>query len=337
MKNVLLLLAATLTCALAMQAESGYRVTARYPVSGTGGWDYITFDGGLHRLFVAHSTQVNVLDSDTGKEVGVVPDTPGVHGIAVARELKRAFTSNGKEDKVSIFDPETLNVIGKVDVGKGPDGIYLHRATLRVFTCNHGSHDITAIDAQSGKVVGTVALQGDGEQMTAGQDNTIWVNVEDTSEVVSFDAMTLKVLKRFKIEGATTPTGLVYDRKHDRIITSCRSKSMVVMNGWTGKKIRSYPIGAGVDASAWDIDTGLIYVSTGEGVLNIFHQKSADDYEDLGAVKTQPSAKTMALDKKNKRVFLPAAEMIETPAAEPGGRPTRTVKEGSFVVLVVSK
>ena len=337
MNKTLLFLGATLLGALALQGATGYNVVARYPVSGPGGWDYITYDGHAHRLYVSHATQVNVLDSETGKEVGIIADTPGVHGIAIAGKLKRGFTSNGKENKVSIFDPETLKLIEKVEVGNGPDGIFYHGATKRVFTNNHGSHDMTAIDAETGKVVGTVALEGDGEQIVAGPEGTLFVALEDKSEVVAVDPATLKVKQRFPIDGGKTPTGMSFDKKNNRLFVGCRSKSMIVMDSTTGKTIKSLPIGAGVDAGAFDPESGLIYFSTGEGVLNIFQQKSADEYEDAGAVTTQPSAKTMALDRQGHRVFLPAAEMVETPATEPGKRPQRRPKDGTFAVLVVSK
>ena len=256
MNKALLFLGATLLGAVALQGAAEYKVTARYPVSGPGGWDYITYDGHAHRLYVSHATQVNVLDSETGKEIGVIADTPGVHGIAIANKLKRGFTSNGKENKVSIFDPETLKLIEKVEVGKGPDGIFYHGATKRVFTNNHGTHDMTAIDAETGKVVGTIALEADGEGIAAGPEGTIFVAVEDKSEVVAVDPVTLKVKQRFPIQGGDTPTGLAFDKKNNRLFVGCRSKSMIVMDSTTGKTVQSLPIGAGVDADGGLSDDG---------------------------------------------------------------------------------
>ena len=146
-----------------------YKVLTRYPVPGTGGWDYVTLDSRPRRLYISHATQVEVLDADSGKVVGTIPDTPGVHGIAIAPAFKHGFTSNGRENKVSMFDPATLKLIKKIDVGKGPDGIYYDPGSKRVFTNNHGSHDISAIDAATGEVVGTVKLEGDGEQAVIGR------------------------------------------------------------------------------------------------------------------------------------------------------------------------
>jgi DNA-binding beta-propeller fold protein YncE len=322
---------------LLFQGGTNYKVVGRYPVPGVGGFDYVMLDGSTRRLYISHGTQVEVVDADNGKLIGTIPDTPGVHGVAIAPAFKHGFTSNGRENKVSLFDPATLQLIKKIDVGKGPDGIYYDPATKRVFTNNHGSHDITAIDASTGDVVGTVKIEGDGEQAVIA-DGLIYVNSEEAGEVVAFDPKSLEVKKHFPIGVAKVPTGLAYDAKTKRLFIGCRDEpKMVVMDAVTGKVINSFPIGKGVDFAAFDPASGLIFFSCGDGTLNIFHEKSADSYEDAGAVKTQPSAKTMAFDPKTKKVFLPAAEYLETPPSEPGKRPTRSVKPGSFVVLVVSK
>ncbi len=207
-----------------------------------------------------------------------------------------------------------------------------------MFTNNHGSHDVSAIDAKTGEVVGTVKVEGDGEEAVIGADGLIYVNSENTNEVVVFDPKSLEVKKRFPIGVAKTPTGLAYDAKTNRLFIGCRNEpKMVVMDAATGKVIHSFPIGTGVDYAAFDPQAKLVFFSCGDGTLNIFHEKSADEYEDAGAVKTQPSAKTMAFDSKTKKIFLSAAEYVETPASDPSKRPQRTVKPGSFVVLVVAK
>ncbi len=335
MKSALIVLS---FAALLFQGGTGYKVTGRYPIGGVGGFDYITIDSAARRLYVSHSTQVEVLDADSGKLIGTIPDTPGVHGAAIASAFKHGFTSNGRENKVSMFDSTTLALIKKIDVGRGPDGIYYDPKTKRVFTNNHGSHDITAIDAEKGEVVGTVPVKGDGEQAIIGEDGLIYVNSEDTAEVVVFDPKSLEIKNRFPIGVTKVPTGLAYDAKTKRLFIGCRNEpKMVVMDATNGKVITSLPIGAGVDYACFDPQAKLIFFSCGDGTLSIYHEKSADDYEEAGAVKTQPSAKTMAFDPKTKKVFLPAAEFTETPPAQPGGRPTRTMKPGSFVVLVVSK
>jgi DNA-binding beta-propeller fold protein YncE len=334
LKSTLLALS---TALLIMQSSTGYKVETRYPVPGDGGFDYLSIDSSARRLYLSHGTEVNVVDADNGKLLGTIPDTPGVHGIAIAAEFKHGFTSNGRENKVSMFDTGTLKLINKIDVGKGPDGIYYDPGTKRVFTNNHGSHDISAIDAKTGQVVGTVKADGDGEEAVIA-DGLVYVNSENTNEVVVFDPKSLEVKNRFPIGVSKTPTGLAYDAKTKRLFIGTRNEpKMVVMDAVSGKVINSWPIGRGVDYAGFDPQAKLIFFSCSEGVLNIFHEKSADDYEDAGAVKTQPFAKTMAFDTKTKKVFLTAAEYNEAPATTPGGRPQRSIKPGTFVVLVVSK
>ena len=321
-----------------LPGATNYKVETRYPIPGSGGFDYVTLDEASRRLYVSHGTQVDVLDADTGKQAGTIPDTPGVHGIAIVSKFGHGFTSNGREDKVSMFDPSTLKLIRKIDVGKGPDGIYYHPGSKRVFTNNHGSHDISAIDAASGEVVGTVKAEGDGEQAVFAADGLVYVNLEDTAEVMAFDPKSLEVKKRYPIGAAKTPTGLAYDAKTNRLFIGCRNEPrMVVMDAANGKVIGTFPIGKGVDFAAFDPEARLVFFSCGDGTLSIFQEESADVYRDAGAVKTQPSAKTMALDPKTKRIYLPAAEYDEAPAASPGERPRRSVKPGTFVVLVVGK
>jgi DNA-binding beta-propeller fold protein YncE len=324
--------------ALLFQGATDYKVIGRYQIGGTGGFDYIAIDSAARRLYVSHSSQVEVLDVDSGKVVGTIPDTPGVHGAAIASPFKHGFTSNGRENKVSMFDSTTLALIKKIDVGKGPDGIYYEPKTKRVFTNNHGTHDITAIDAATGAVVGTVQAKGDGESAIIGTDGLVYVNIEDTDEFIAFDPKSLEVTKRYPIGVAKVPTGLAYDAKTKRLFIGCRNApKMVVMDATNGKVINTFPIGAGVDFAGFDPDAHLVFFSCSDGTLSIYREKSADVYEDAGALKTQPSARTMAFDPKTKKIFLPAAEYTEGPPAQPGGRPTRTQKPGSFVVLVVGK
>ena len=333
-KHALIVISTTL---MFFQTNTGYRVETRYSVPGNGGFDYVAIDSDARRLYLSHGTQVDVIDPDSGKLIGTIADTPGVHGVALASEFKHGFTSNGRENKVSMFDPTTLQLINKIDVGKGPDGIYYDPATKRVFTNNHGSHDITAIDAKTGQVVGTVKVDGDGESAVVA-DGVVYLNLEDTNEVVVFDPKTLTVKNRFPIGVAKTPTGLAYDAKTKRLFIGCRNEpKMVVMEATSGKVIANFPIGRGVDYAAFDPQAKLVFFSCGEGVLSVFHEKNADEYEDVGPVNTQASARTMAFDPKTKKIFLSAAEYTETPATTPGGRPQRTMKPGSFVVLVVSK
>src|SRR5260221_4354708 len=266
MRNIERVFVGLFGAVMLLSGATDYKIVARYPVPGTGGWDYVGIDSAARRVYISHATQVDVIDADNGKLVGTIPDTPGVHGVAIAAEFKHGFTSNGRENKVSMFDPATLKLIKKIDVGKGPDGIYYDPATKRVFTNNHGSHDITAIDAKTGDVVGTVKVEGDGEQAVIGADGMIYVNSEDTSEVVVFDAKSLQVTKRFPIGIAKTPTGLAYDSKTNRLFIGAREEpKMVVMDAATGKVITNLPIGAGVDYAGFDQTPNLIFFSCTDG------------------------------------------------------------------------
>lgn len=321
------------------QAVSGYKVVGRYPIAGTQSWDYASIDSAARRLYISHGTQVEVLDADSGVVLGTIKDTPGVHGIAIATGMNRGFTSNGAENKVAIFDTKTLQLIEKIDVGMGPDGIYYDAGSKRVFTNNHGSHNISAIDAATGKVVGTVKAEGDGEQAIIGADGLVYVNLEDKAEVLVFDPKSLEVKKRFPISVAKTPTGLAYDAKTNRLFIGTREEPrMVVMDATSGAVIGSFPIGKGVDFASYDPAAQMIFFSCGgDGVVSVFHEKSASEFEDVGPIVTQASAKTMAFDAETKKIFLPAAQVDVIPTADPGGRPRRNIREGSFAVLVVAK
>lgn len=339
MRNVRIAPLVLFSAVLLLQGATGYKVIAHYRVPGEGSFDYVTLDTQARRLYLSHATQVDVIDADSGKQIGTIPDTPGVHGIALANAFKHGFTSNGREHKVSMFDPSTLQLIKKIDVGRGPDGIYFHSATKRIFTNNHGSHDVTAIDAETGQVVGTVKEVGDGEQAIVGSDGMIYVNSENTNDVVVFDPKSLEVKKRFPIGVAKVPTGLGYDPKTNRLFIGTRNEpKMVVMDSTNGKVITSFPIGAGVDWTHFDAESRLIFLSCVDGTLNIFHQKSADEYEDAGAVKTQLGAKTMAFDPMTKKIFLPAAEYdMKSDPADPSKPPLRIMRPGTFTVVVVGK
>jgi DNA-binding beta-propeller fold protein YncE len=338
MKLVGLLVASVLFAAsAAAQTPSGFKLQTRYAVVGNEGWDYITVDSAARRLYVAHNMRVNVLDADTGKAIGVIEDTPGVHGIAIAPSSKHGFTSNGKENKVSIFNTGDLSLIKKIEVGKGPDGIYYDAKTDRIFTNNHGSHNITAIDATKGEVVGTVEVGGDGEGAGIGKDGLVYVALEDKSELCAFDPKTLEVKRRIALEGITAPTGLAIDSKNDRFIVGGHNKMALVIDGVSGKKIAIFPSGAGTDFAGWDEKDGLAFISNGEGTISVIQEKSANEFVALDPISTQQSAKTMAFDSKTGKIFLPAATIVMTPAADPTQKPKRTITEGSFVVLVVGK
>jgi len=298
---------------------ANYQITKKIPIPGQGSWDYLSVDVEARRLYVSHSTQVEVLDLDSGAIVGSIPKTPGVHGIAIAPELGRGFVSNGQASTVTIFDLKTLKPIADVPTGQKPDAIIYDPASSRVFAFNGGSNSATAIDAATGKVAGTIDLGGGPEFAAADGRGFVFDNLEDEGLVVKINSRDLKVEQRWPTAPCKAPSSMAIDRTNRRLFLGCRSKVMAVMNADTGQVITTVPIGDHVDASAYDEETKLIFNSNGEGTVTVIRQDSPDTYSVVETVKTLPKAKTMALDPKTHHLFLSAAE------------------NGQFEVLVLGK
>lgn len=315
----LALLCSALPAAATPPADNGYNVVKKIPIPGEGSWDYLTVDEAARRLYVSHGTQVEVIDVDSLAIVGHIPNTQGVHGIAIAPEQGRGFVSDGKTSTVTIFDLKTLKSIADVPTGQKPDAIIFDPATSRVFAFNGGSNSATAIDATSGKVAGTVDLGGGPEFAAADGTGFVYDNLEDESLVLRIDSRKLAVEKRWPTAPCASPSSMAMDRANRRLFLGCRSKVMAVMNADTGQVITTLPIGDHVDATAFDEATKLIFNSNGEGTITVIHQDGPDKYSVVETVKTLPRAKTMALDPKTHRLFL------------------STVESGQFEVLVVGK
>lgn len=309
----------------------GFKVTQRYPVPGDGGFDYIVFDGSSNRLYVSHGTELDVLDAGSGKVLGKVEPTPGVHGAAIVPELHRGFVTNGGDATVSVFDTNTFKTIKKIPVAKDPDFVFYDPKTKRVLVCHGDGEVITAIDPAKESVIGQVKLGGGAEAAVVDGKGHGFVNLEEAAQVVEFDPASLAVKQKYPITGCKTPTGLAIDPANSRLFIGCRSKVLAVMDSTNGKVITTLPIGERVDAVAFDADNQLIFASNGGGTVSVIHQKSANEYESVGDIQTQKSAKTMAMDPKSKRLFLSAAEMES--AANGRGK----AKPGSFTVLVVER
>src|SRR5579863_58701 len=319
-------------------AGSGYHVVTTYKVGGEGGWDYLTTDSDARRVYISRGTHVMVLDADSGKSVGDIADTPGVHGIALAPELGRGFTSNGREGTVSIFDIKTLATSSKVKVGDNPDAILYDPATKRVFTFNGRSQDSTAIDAATGKVLGTIKLDGKPEFAASDAKGEIFVNIEDKSELVAIDPNKLEVKAKWPLAPCTEPSGLAIDRKNRRLFVGCGNTMMAVVDADSGKVLATPSIGDGVDATAFDDETGLAFASCGEGVLTVVKEDSPDKYSVAENVQTKQGARTMALDAKTHNVFVVTAEFGPAPAATADNpHPRRTILPDSFIALVLGK
>ncbi len=316
-------------------APDAYHLLKTIPVPGEGGWDYVTVDAAARRVYVSHATRVEVLDADSGALVGQVVETPGVHGIAVAADAGRGFASNGRADSVTVFDLKSLKILGTVPTGKNPDSIIYDPATRRVFAFNGRDASATVIDAADAKVAGTIPLGGQPEFAAADGAGHVFVNLEDKNEVLRLDARDLKVLDRWPIAPAKAPVSMAIDPRTHRLFVGCRSKALVVLNADTGAAVATVPIGERVDATAFDPETKLVLSSCGDGTVAVVRQESADTYSAVETVKTRPNSKTMGLDPKTHRLFIPAAEYKPAAAGTPRGRPAMV--PGSFVVLVFGR
>ncbi|HVI08571.1 MAG TPA: YncE family protein, partial [Candidatus Binatia bacterium] len=277
-------------------------------------------------------------DMDSGQPVGDIGDTPGVHGVAVAPELGRGFTSNGRESTVSIFDLKTLATTGKVKTGERPDAIIYDPASKRVFTFNAGSQDATAIDAASGTVAGTVKLDGKPEFATVDGKGTVYVNIENKGELTAIDANKLAVKANWPVAPCEEPGALSMDRKNRRLFVGCDNKMMAVVDADSGKVLATPAVGEGVDAAGFDEETGLAFASCGEGVLSVVHEDSPEKFTAVETVTTQKGARTMALDTKTHNVFLVTANFGPPPAATAENpHPRRSIVPDTFVVLVAGR
>src|SRR6266705_3217788 len=306
-----------LLASLALAAgSSGYHVTKKTVLGGDGGWDYLTVDARARRIYISRSTHVMVVDADSAALVGDIPGTNGVHGIAIASDLDKGFISDGRDGNVTIFDTRTLKVLGTAPAGKNPDAIIYDSASKRVFAFNGSSKDATAIDAKTGTVAGTIPLGGKPEFAAADEKGHVFVNIEDTSEIVQFDSNKLTVENRWKIAPGEEPSGLALDRKHRRLFSVCSNKLMVVVNADTGAVVTTLPIGQGTDAAGFDPETGFAFSSNGEGTLTVVHEDSADKFTVVENVPSKKSARTMALDPKTHQVYLVTAEFDPPPAGE---------------------
>ena len=323
----------------AIPAPTGYHVIKTVAVGGEGGWDYVYVDSDARRVYVSRGTHTMVVDADSYAVVGDIPDTQGVHGIAIASDLGRGFISDGRSNDVTIFDLKTLKAIGNVKTDVNPDAILYEPVTKRVFTFNGGSRtagggkNSTAINAADGTVLGNIDLRGKPEFAAADGKGSVYVNNEDSSELHHIDAATLKELHHWPLAPCKSPSGLAMDVKNRRTFSVCDEKVMAVMNVDTGKVVATPTICEGPDAAGFDPSSGYVFASCGDGNLTVIHEDSPDKYTVVENVPTKKSARTMGLDLKTHNIFLPAADFDAPAAGERRGK----MKPGSFVLVVVGK
>jgi DNA-binding beta-propeller fold protein YncE len=305
-------------------------------VGGEGGWDYVTLDAEAGRLYVPRSSRVLVLDLD-GKLVGEIPNTQGVHGVALARELDRGFTSNGRSNTMTVFKLSTLEVVKEVKTtGENPDAILYEPATRQVFTFNGRGQNATVFSADTLEVKGTLPMGGKPEFPAGDGQGRVFVNVEDTAELLAIDARSLKVEARWSLKPLEDPTGLALDAANQRLFSVGGNRLMGVVDARTGKLLTTLPIGAGCDGAAFDPATGNAYASNGEGTLTVIHGDKGT-YTVVGTIPTKKGARTMAVDGKGHRVFLPTAEFGPAPEAKPGQRSRAPMLPDTFQILVVGE
>jgi len=289
-------------------ASGGYHLLAKKVLGGEGFWDYLTCDSAARRLYISRGTHVMVVDADSYEVVGDIPNTDGVHGIALAPDFGRGFVSDGRSNTVTIFDLKTLKTLGTAPTGEGPDAIIYDPASKRVFTFNGHGGNSTAIDAATGKVAGTIPLDGSPEFAAADGQGHIYNNLEDKSAVVEIDSQKLTVTQRWPLAPCEEPSGMAMDATSRRLFIGCHNKMMAVMDADSGHVLATPPIGQGVDANAFDPGTGLAYSSNGDGTLTVVHEDSPSKFTVVENVQTQRGARTMALDTKTHRVYLVTAE-----------------------------
>jgi len=330
--------AASFTSGAAAPQASGYHLTKKITLGGEGGWDYLAFDSPGSRVFISRGTHTMVVDAD-GRKLGDIPNTQGVHGIALAPEFNHGFTSNGRANSVTMFELDTLKTIREIAVnGQNPDAILYDSASHRVFTFNGRSHDSTAIDAKTGEVAGNIPLAGKPEFAQSDRAGHIFVNIEDKSELSEIDSNALKVLNTWPLAPCQEPSGLAFDVAHKRLFAGCDNRMMAVVDADSGKVVTTVPIGDGVDANGFDPETGFVFASCGEGTLTVAHEDSPDKYTVVENVATQKGARTMTLDPKTHTVYLVTAGFGPPPAATADNpHPRPALLPDSFTLLIFTR
>jgi YVTN family beta-propeller protein len=330
MKTPILLLAAAVT---AMAAPPAYKVIAKIKIGGGVRWDYAYLDSANHRLYVSHGTQTEVIDTATDKLIGTIPDTKGVHGIAIANDLNKGFTSDGADNDVTVFDPKTLKVLSKVKTGQNPDAIIYESVSKRVFTFNGRSSDSTAIDAKTGNVItASIPVGGKPEFAQVDGKGNIYVNIEDKNEIIQVDARNALVAKRYSIAPCDGPSGMAIDPKRNVLYSVCGNKMMIVSDPATGRVIATPAIGAGADGVAYD--DGYAFSANGrDGNITMVGETAPGKFEPVATIPTTRGARTIAADQKAHKLYLPAAEYGPATEGKKGPQPI----PDSFQIIVVGR
>lgn len=331
MQKMLSFLVSVVLLVNAHAQKSSLKVADTFHIKGDGWWDYILADTASNKLFVSHGTQVNVLDKNTGDSLGIIPNTIGVHGIALVHNLNKGFTSNGRLNNVFVFDLNSLQITDSITTGKNPDAIFYDDYSKKIITCNGGSKDISVIDPSTDKVIATIDVKGKPETAVSDGEGKIFINNEDKSEIEVVDINAMKLINSWSIVPGESPSGLSIDRKNKLLFPGCDNKLLMVIDATNGKVISKLPIGDGCDGTAFDPATQIIYSSNGEGTLTIIKEVSKDKFEVLNNLPTKRGARTLSVDTKTQTIYTPTADF---------GKPEANDKRppmipGSFEVLVI--
>jgi DNA-binding beta-propeller fold protein YncE len=330
--------------AAALAADSGYHLLKTYAFGAAPGstgeyFDYVTVDAAARRVYLSRGTAVQVIDADTGANVGFVPGFMRQHGVALAPEFNRGFISDGGQAKIFVFDLKTLKIVGEVKADPDTDCMVYDPASKNAFSMNGDGNSTTVVNAKTGELVKTIPLGGAPEFAVTDGKGMLYADLANKNEIVGVDTRTLEVKSRWPVAPAGNPTSLAMDREHRRLFSAGRNPQMlVIVNADNGKVVQSFPISAGTDAAAYDPASGMIYISTIDGDIHVFHEDSPDKYSVVDDVKTQYGAKTMGLDTKTHELFLDTADFGAPAAPAANGRPgRRTPVAGTFRVLVYGR
>jgi DNA-binding beta-propeller fold protein YncE len=308
-------------------------------IGGEGGWDYLTVSNEDRRLYISHGDQVEVLNADTHVKIGVITDTKGVHGICALPSLGKGYITNGKTNTVTVFDTKTLKHRLELPTDKKPDALLYDKFSNRMFIFNNDGQTITVIDVKHDTIIKTIAAGGSPETGVTNEKGTIFVNLEDTNEIIAFDSKTLVIKHRFKLNPGEVPTGLAFDKKTHRLFSTCRKNQLLmVVDSDNGRIVAQLPIGKGVDGAVFDEKSKLIVCSNGEGSFTVVKEVSADTFEVLETIQTESGARTIAFDPKTKHFLTTTAQFGEKPAPTPENpKPRPAIVPNTFMLLEFGK
>jgi YVTN family beta-propeller protein len=324
MKNLCLVFLIYWAATSACFGKDAYQFLSEIPIGGEGGWDILTIDPTANRLYLSHSTKVVVVDLSKNAVAGEIADTPGVHAFIAVPEVQRGFSSNGKESKSSVVDLTTLSTVSKIDTGSNPDAVVYEPRHREVYVFNHTGNSVTVINAKATTVSATIQLEGTPEFAAVDENaGKIYCNIEDKSEVAVIDTDKHEILAYWSLAPGEGPSGIALDVQHHRLFSGCHNKMMTMLDTESGKVIATVPIGAGVDGCAFDEPMQLAFASCGDGTMTIAKEEAPNKLAVVQVLKTERGARTMALDPKSHRIFLPSAQFQPPPSPSPGASPGR--------------